>query len=207
MVPVPPGLVHPAFVASPLTTANVALDYAAYMASPDVIRVHSDGRWPAGEFTLEQDRDLAAAHQAAHEARRAFTFLLLDPAERECLGCLYLNPLRDYLRQAGAGPETLSCFHAASAMVTFWIRQDHQDTGLAGIVAEGVSTWLAADWPLQACLASSAPGRRWSGSSSGKSACASLVRTAPTCGSNPAKAGPAGSSPVTSRQRRTRSGR
>jgi hypothetical protein len=25
-------------------------------------------------------------------------------------------------------------------MVSFWIRQDHRDTGLPGIVAEGVST-------------------------------------------------------------------
>jgi hypothetical protein len=132
--------VNPAFVASPLTTANVALDYAAYMASPDVIRVPSDGRWPVGGFTLEQDRELAAAHRAAHQARRAFTFLLLDPGERECLGCLYLNPLPGYLQQAGADPETLSCFPAASAMVSFWIRQDHRDTGLPGIVAEGVST-------------------------------------------------------------------
>ena len=78
---VPSGLVHPAFVAVPLTPANVELDYAAYMASPAVIRVHSDGRWPVDGFTLEDDRSQAAAHHAEHQARRAFTFLLLDPAQ------------------------------------------------------------------------------------------------------------------------------
>ena len=69
---VPAGLVHPAFVAVPLSTANVELDYAAYMASPAVIRVHSDGRWPVDEFTLEQDRShvLAPARKRSTPYRR-----------------------------------------------------------------------------------------------------------------------------------------
>jgi hypothetical protein len=100
---VPSGLVHPAFVAVPLSIANVELDYAAYMASPDVIRVHSDGRWAVDGFTLEDDRNQAAAHHAEHQARRAFTFLLLDPTKSQSLGCVYVNPLRAYLRRAGGG--------------------------------------------------------------------------------------------------------
>lgn len=44
-VPIPTGLHHQRFVATPLTVETAALDYAAYMASPDVIRVHSDGQW------------------------------------------------------------------------------------------------------------------------------------------------------------------
>ena len=39
-------------VAVPLTIDVAALDYASYMASPDVIRIHSDGRWPVDRFTL-----------------------------------------------------------------------------------------------------------------------------------------------------------
>ena len=145
---VPPGLVHEAFVATPLTTASTAVDYAAYMASPDVIRVHSDGRWPVDGFTLDEDRILAARHQADHEARRAFTFLLLDPARDESLGCLYLNPLDAYLRRAGADEDTLARFPPGTAMVTFWLRQDRQDTGLADAVAGAINTWLLTAWPL-----------------------------------------------------------
>jgi hypothetical protein len=83
--PMPSGLVHPAFAAVPLSPANVHLDFAAYMASPAVIRVHSDGRWPIDGFTLEDDESQAAAHYAAHQARRAFTFLLLDPSRSQSL--------------------------------------------------------------------------------------------------------------------------
>jgi RimJ/RimL family protein N-acetyltransferase len=149
---VPSGLLHQAFVATPLTTDLVALDYAAYMASPDVIRVHSDGRWPVDGFTIEENHKQVAQHQADHEALRAFTFLLLDPDQGESLGCLYLNPLHDYLRRVEADRRTLTRFPAESAMVTFWLRQDHQDTGLAKVVAEAVNAWLLDAWPVKAHL-------------------------------------------------------
>lgn len=50
---VPEKLSTPAFVLQPLGVAEAALDYAAYMASPDVIRRHSGGRWPVDGFTLD----------------------------------------------------------------------------------------------------------------------------------------------------------
>src|SRR5262245_18535893 len=105
----PYELVHDAFTATPLTAKLVDLDYAAYMASPDVIHVHSDGRWPVDGFTRAQDAEQTARHEADHQARTAFTFLLLDPARSTGLGCLYLNPLRADDR---------------TPRVTFWIRQD-----------------------------------------------------------------------------------
>ena len=147
---VPSHLMHEAFVATPLTTDLVALDYAAYMASPEVISVHSDGRWPVDGFTLEENGKQAAKHQADHEAHRAFAFLLLDPSRRKSLGCLYLNPLHDYLRRVGADLETLTRFPAASAMVTFWLRHDHQE--LAEVVEKAVNAWLLNAWPLKGHL-------------------------------------------------------
>lgn len=144
----PPGLHHERFVATPLTTDTAASDYASYMASPDVIRVHSDGRWPTEGFTFADDLRLVAKHQADHENRRAFTFVLLDPSLSESLGCLYVNPLREYLQRAEADRQLLDAVPVASAMVTFWLRQDQQDSGLADIVVEAVNDWLLMEWPL-----------------------------------------------------------
>lgn len=146
--PVPSGLTHPRFVATPLTTEIAALDYAAYMASPDVIRLHSDGRWPVDGFTLSDDLEQVANHQADHESHRAFTFTLLAPSQAEALGCLYLNSLREYLSRVGADQAVVDAFPPASAMVTFWLRQDQQENGLAEAVAETVNDWLLNDWPL-----------------------------------------------------------
>lgn len=154
----PSGLTHEAFTAVPLSSANVDLDYAAYMASPDVIRIHSDRRWPVDGFTAEQDRELVAIHEADHNAGRAFTFLLHHPHRSESVGCLYLNPFHDYLERAGADAETLRVFPEASAMVTFWIRQDLQQAGLAGLVAAAVNSWIIDAWPVDAHVFRILPG-------------------------------------------------
>lgn len=146
--PVPAGLHHERFIAVPLTAEVAALDYAAYMASPEVIHTHSDGRWPVSGFTPADDLELVAQHQADHESHRAFTFVLLAASQTEALGCLYLNPLRDYLRRVQADSRLIDALPADSAMVTFWLRQDQQDTGLAEAVVRAVDDWLRTDWPL-----------------------------------------------------------
>lgn len=159
-IPIPSGLHHERFVATPLTAATAALDYASYLASPDVIRVHSDGRWPVEGFTLADDLKLVAKHQADHENRRAFTFVLLAPSRREALGCLYVNPLREYLQRAEADRRLLDGVPPATAMVTFWLRQDQQDTGLPDVVAQAVNDWLRTEWPLATYLFRVLPAER-----------------------------------------------
>jgi hypothetical protein len=143
---VPERLAVPAFTAVPLSEDNFALDYAAYMASPDVIRIHSHGRWPIEGFSLEADRALVTAHRADHIARRAFTFTLLDPDETQSLGCVYLNPLLPYVARMGATPESQRRFTPSSAMVTFWIRQDRQRTDLPATVAASIHRWIESAW-------------------------------------------------------------
>jgi RimJ/RimL family protein N-acetyltransferase len=155
---VPTALRHPAFVATPLTTDLAPLDYAAYMASPDVINRHSDGRWQVAGFTLDDDVELIAQHQADHESNRAFTFSLLDPTESHALGCLYLNSLHGYLERVGAAAEVLTAIPTAAAMVTFWLRQDEQGSDLAEAVVGAVNDWLVDAWPLDSHLFRVLPG-------------------------------------------------
>lgn len=165
---VPTQLRHERFVATPLTAGTAALDHESYMASPDVIRVHSDGRWPIQDFTLEDDLLLVARHEDDHEHRRAFTFVLLEPGGSRALGCLYLNPLRDYLQRVGADPDLVAAWAPTSAMVTFWLRQDEQDTDLADVVVEAVDGWLTREWPIAAHVFRVLPAER--------SSCAALER-------------------------------
>ena len=176
-VEVPAELRCARFVATPLTGELAARDYAAYLASPEVIAVHSDGRWPVAGFTLTEDLDLVARHASDHAARRAFTFVLLDPSSTDALGCLYLNPLRDYLQRAAAGPDLLGSVGPSAAMVTFWLRQDQQDTGLAEVVVEAVGSWLRDDWAFTTCWWRILPGERSSRRALERSA---LHRFAPT---------------------------
>lgn len=155
---VPTVLEHERFAAVPLTSATAALDHASYVASPDVIRMHSDGRWPTDGFTLEDNLPLVAMHEADHQKRRAFTFVLLAPSRAEALGCVYLNSLAAYLRRAGAAEEVLAAVPSPSAMVTFWIRQDRHETRLTADVAAAVHEWLLDEWPLATHLFRILPG-------------------------------------------------
>lgn len=75
--------------------------------------------------------------------------MLLAPSQTEALGCLYLNSLREYLSRVQAEQRVIHAFPPDSAMVTFWVRQDQQDTGLAEAVAEAANDWLLNDWPLE----------------------------------------------------------
>jgi hypothetical protein len=147
---VPSDLTHHRFIATPLTTAHLDLDYAAYMASPDVIRAHSDGRWPVERFTMADDAAQIAQHETDHHARRAFTYTLLDHAKTQALGCLYLNPLHAYLNRVGADPATTGSWPSDAVMVTFWIRQDLQDSDLPRAVIVAVTAWLLSCWPFGA---------------------------------------------------------
>ena len=157
---VPTGLRHERFVAVPLTTTTAALDYASYMASPEVIRAHSDGRWPVEGFTFSDDLELVAKHEDDHKSRRAFTFVLLVPSWSEALGCLYINPLREYLLRAQAPRHLVDETPLDSAMVTFWLRQDQQHTDLAEVVVKAVNDWILNEWPLSAHLFRVLPGER-----------------------------------------------
>ena len=157
---VPMGMRHERFVVTPLTTETAALDYACYMASPDVIEVHSDGRWPVRGFTFSDDLELVAQHEDDHERRHAFTFVLLTPSGTEALGCLYMSRLRDYLSRAEAPPHLVEETPRDSAMVTFWLRQDQQDTDLAEVVVKAVNDWILDEWPLTSHVFRVLPGER-----------------------------------------------
>lgn len=157
---VPTRLRHERFVLAPLTRENAALDYACYLASPDVIRAHSDGRWPVEGFSFSDDLELVAQHEADHKRRRAFTFVLLTPSGSEALGCVYMNSLREYLLRAEAPRHLVDQTPLDSAMVTFWLRQDQQETGLAELVVKAVNDWILDEWPLNGHLFRVLPGER-----------------------------------------------
>lgn len=64
---VPTGLRHHRFLATPLVATIATLDHAAYVASPEVVGVHSAGRWPVEGFTLSDNPGLVAQHEVTIE--------------------------------------------------------------------------------------------------------------------------------------------
>ena len=147
-VPIPEELRTSDFLVRPLRASDATIDYAAYMASPDVIRIHSGGRWSTDTFTLAENQQQAAHHEQDHQARRNFTFLLLTPDQTASLGCVYYLPLVPFLHRVAAPSALVAQVAETTAMITFWVRQEHQHTSLALHVVSAIHNWLREDWPF-----------------------------------------------------------
>jgi hypothetical protein len=128
----PAGLVHDRFVLEPLGPQHNDSDYAAWTSSMQHIHAtpgFTESTWPH-EMTLDENRADLERHERDFAGRTGFTYTVLDPDQRDVVGCLYIYPLKD-------GP---------GAHVTSWVRADRAelDEPLAGAVA----AWLETAWPF-----------------------------------------------------------
>ncbi len=162
------------FILRPLNESYADLDYEAYMASPTVIHLHSAGRWHLQGYTLEENQRQTATHWAEHQARRSFAFTLLLPDETRSLGCVYFNPLQNFIERLGINENPLNnTFQAhvyspvplgrgesriafeewgAEAMVTFWVREEEQESEVPDKVVQSVEQWLQDEWDFNGHL-------------------------------------------------------
>ncbi len=137
---VPPGFTAPTslvterFRLEPLGPQHNVADHAAWTSSIDHIRStpgYPDGRWPPLDgMSLEANLADLRRHAADFAARRGFTFTVLDPADDDVIGCVYLYPMTsaDY-----------------DVSVQSWVRADHAELDVP--LADAVADWIAEAWP------------------------------------------------------------
>jgi hypothetical protein len=130
---VPRRLGTPHFVLEPLGPEHNDQDYDAWTSSGEHIHTTpgwQDSSWPR-EMTLDENRADLQRHADDFRNRTGFTYTVLDPANREVIGCVYIYPL----------PE--SDFDARALS---WVRASH--ARLDAPLWRAVSEWLASDWPF-----------------------------------------------------------
>ncbi len=92
----PASLVTADFRLEPLGPQHNESDHAAWTSSIEHIRAtpgYPDGRWPpAGGMTLEENLADLRRHAGHFTDRVGFTFTVLDPADGDVIGCVYLYP-------------------------------------------------------------------------------------------------------------------
>lgn len=128
----PRTLIDDQFVLEPLGPQHNERDYAAWTSSMPQIRTtpgFDQSSWPH-EMTLDENRGDLERHAQDFETRSGFTFTVLDPADGDVIGCLYIYPRKD-------GP---------GARVRSWVRADR--AALDVPLAERVAAWLV-DWPFE----------------------------------------------------------
>jgi hypothetical protein len=82
-------------------------------------------------MTLEENLGDLIGHAADFAARNGFTYTVLDPADDNVNGCLYIYPSKDAEHDV---------------RVTSWVTAARAD--LDPLLWRTVSDWLAADWPF-----------------------------------------------------------
>jgi hypothetical protein len=112
----PTSLVTERFRLEPLGPQHNESDHAAWTSSIDHIRStpgYPDGNWPPpGGISLDANLADLRRHAADFEARRGFTFTVLDPESDEVIGCVYIYPTKSELYEV---------------TVQSWVRADQAD--------------------------------------------------------------------------------
>ncbi len=136
-------------VVRPLRATDVALDYDAVISSRPILLLRSGGDWPREGFTLEENLTDLRRHEQEHHDRSAFTFTVMNLAETECVGCIYISPLDAALARAGGSDEECASVGAYEAWVTFWVRQSRLADNLDARLMRSLRTWFQADWAFR----------------------------------------------------------
>jgi hypothetical protein len=119
------------FHLEPLAAEHNRSDHAAWTSSMEHIHAtpgFESGNWPH-EMTLDQNMTDVLGHQSDFEARRGFTYTVLDGDD--VIGCVYIYPL--------AGNRQV-------ANVRSWVTADRAE--LDAPLHHAVRDWLEREWPF-----------------------------------------------------------
>ena len=132
---VPTQLETDDFVLEPLGSQHNQSDYDAWSSSREHIHATpgwEDSKWP-DDRDLEANRRDLERHAEDFRKRGGFTYTVLDPTQRDVIGCVYIYPVPD---------------SEYDARVLSWVRGDRAE--LDAKLWQAVSAWIAADWPFTA---------------------------------------------------------
>ena len=124
------------FVLEPLGEQHNEADYAAWTSSIEHIRATPgfEGRdWPR-PMSLEQNLADVRKHAEDFRTRRGFTYTVLDAADGDVIGCVYIYP------RESADPAD------ADANIRTWVRVSHAE--LDPVLYRYMCEWLADAWPF-----------------------------------------------------------
>ena len=123
----------------PIREADVAIDYPAVMGSRERLwaKYGDAWGWPPADMSYEDDRRDLARHEAEIEAKQSFNYAVLDAAETELLGCVYVDPPDET-----APPGT-------DAVVSWWVVDGAIGGELERTLDDTIPRWLSESWPFR----------------------------------------------------------
>ena len=134
---VPTELITAQFRLEPLGPQHNSADHAAWTSSIEHISTTPGfpgwGWPPANGMSLEANLADLQRHAADFTQRRGFTYTVLDTADGEVIGCVYIYPSRTDDHDAD---------------VRSWVRATNAELDKSLYTA--VAGWLSTSWPMRA---------------------------------------------------------
>ena len=124
----------------PIREDDAEIDLPAVMGSRERLWASygESWGWPPATMTLEQDRADLLHHEEEIAGQITFNYAVLDEAESELLGCVYIDP-PDERRPAGT-----------DAVASWWVVDSHAGGPLERALDEVVPRWLEDVWGFRA---------------------------------------------------------
>jgi hypothetical protein len=135
------GRLSQKFLLEPLGPEHLEADYEAVMESRERLRHWSLSTWPEDDFTLRGDLDDLERHAQEHRNDLAYTYTVLSPDRRTCLGCVYIKDLSPVLRA-----EAFPLADAPGMRVFLWVRESARIEGLEMDLLRDLIAWFRAEW-------------------------------------------------------------
>lgn len=144
---VPEGLTTDEFILRPIVSADTEMDHAAVMESREYLRKWEQSSWPEDDFTVAANREDVEMLEKRHTSGKAFSYTVMNPAETECLGCVYLiatnAPMFTKARITEVGNHRWDDYEAT---VYFWVRKSRLQTPMDRQLLDSLQAWLEQDW-------------------------------------------------------------
>jgi hypothetical protein len=124
----------------PIRADDTEIDHPAVMGSRERLwaRYGDIWGWPPADMSVEADREDLARHEREIAAHESFNYAVLDEAESELLGCLYIDPPDEH-----APP-------GADAVASWWVVDKAAGTDLESALDDFAPRWLSDAWPFRA---------------------------------------------------------
>lgn len=129
-----------------LSVDDVEKDYEAVIESRELLQKMFGGSWPREGFTLKENLADLEKHQQEFLDRIAFAYTVVSLDEQKVLGCVYINPPKNYKDDT----EFVKYWRKnhPEAIIHMWVRHEY-DKGLDKILFRKVRDWISSEWPFK----------------------------------------------------------
>ncbi|MDB6372223.1 N-acetyltransferase [Photorhabdus bodei] len=119
------------FILQPLSPKYANIDYEAVMESRPILKDIFSDDWPDDIKSWEDNLRYIEEDYSDFQQRIGFSYIILDPSESRCLGCVYIFP---------------SLFEGYDVAIYYWLHINILNSALAYEIETFIRKWVQEHW-------------------------------------------------------------